>query len=376
MPEQIAHALRSALQTLIIVAIVGCGGGDGAVSPPACTISAVTISPTPATVAAGSSTTLTANVTSANCGSLSTTWQSSATSVATVDNAGVVHGIVPGTTTITATVSGQSGSTVVTVGPGPILTVSSVTPAANALGVGIEGSIKVTFSEPINASTATAANVRLTAGAASVAGAITVAGNVVTLTPSAPLTEFNTVYTVTVSPSLSSTAGDYLAANQVSTFTTAFLDPIYYYHITNELQGPAKALDTFNGSPFGCFIAGLGNFFGQFWYADPLAGQDGYYALRNSLQLDARQLDGSATQSGCGLVPTPTSGPVPTGQAWKIVPYGAAFPTGYRLQDLTFGASQSLDAPAANAGSTSIPSMQPTVAASSQVWYFTRSGHR
>ena len=245
MPEPIGRALRSALQTLLIVAIAACGGSDSAVNPPLCTISAVAISPTPATVAAGSSTTLRANVTSAHCGSLPTTWQSSATSIATVDTAGVVHGIALGTATITASVNGQSGSTVLTVGPGPILTVSSATPAANALNVGIGGSIKITFSEPINAATATASNIRLATGGATVAGTIAVAGNVVTLTPASPLTEFNTVYTVTISPSVSSTAGNYLAASQASTFTTTLLDPTYYYDITNELQGPAKALDTF-----------------------------------------------------------------------------------------------------------------------------------
>jgi len=165
----------------------------------------------------------------------------------------VVHGVALGTATITATVSGQSGSTVVTVGPGAILTVSSVTPAANALSVGIEGSIKITFSEPINASTATASNVRVAVGAATVAGTIAVAGNVITVTPTAPLTEFNTVYTVAVTPGVLSTTGNYLAANQSSTFTTTFLDPSYYYRITNELQGPSKALDTFSNT-FACFM--------------------------------------------------------------------------------------------------------------------------
>jgi len=375
MSEQTGRALWFAGRAWIIIAAVACGGSDGSVSPPACTVSAVAISPTPATVAAGSTTTLTANVASAHCGSLATSWQSSATSIATVDNAGVVHGVALGTATITATVSGQSGSTVVTVGPGAILTVSSVTPAANALSVGIEGSIKITFSEPINASTATASNVRVAVGAATVAGTIAVAGNVITVTPTAPLTEFNTVYTVAVTPGVLSTTGNYLAANQSSTFTTTFLDPSYYYRITNELQGPSKALDTFSNT-FACFMGDLGNFQGQHWYAVPIVGQAGYYQLRNLFQLDARQLDGAATQSGCGLVATPTSGSVPTGQAWKIVPYGAPYATGYRLQDLTFGASQSLDAAAATNGGLSIPIMQATAAAVSQVWYFTRTIHR
>ena len=315
-------------------------------------------------------------MTSAHCGSLSTTWQSSATSIATVDNAGVVHGIAPGTATITASVNGQSGSTVLTVGPGPILTVSSATPAANALNVGIDGSIKITFSEPINAATATASNIRLATGGVTVAGTIAVAGNVVTLTPASPLTEFNTVYTVTISPSVSSTAGDYLAANQASTFTTALLDPTYYYRITNELQGPTKALDT-----FGSTIRVLHCWPRRFRrpaVRRPLCRPGRVLSLRNLFQLDARQLDGagSATPNGCGLVAPPTSGPVPTGQAWKIVPFGAAYPTGYRLQDLFSGANQSLDAPVANAGSTSIPLMQPTSTSTSQVWYFTRLFHR
>jgi hypothetical protein len=290
----------------------------------------------------------------------------------------MVHGVAPGTAAITATVSGQSGSTVLTVGPGPILTVSSVTPAANALNVGIGGPIKVTFSEPISATTATASNIRLAAAGATITGTIAVAGNVVTLTPGSPLTEFNTVYTVTVSPSVLSTAGDYVAANQASTFTTVFLDPTYYYRITNELQGPAKALDTYGSTPHGCFIGDLGEYSGQDWYAVPIVGQDGYYTLRNLFQLDAEQLDaaGSGTPNACGLVAPPTSGPVPTAQAWKIVPFGAAYPKGYRLQDLLSGANQSLDAPVANVGNTSVPMMQPTSTSTSQVWYFTRRFHR
>ena len=242
MQEQIGRALRSALQTLLIVAVAACGGSDSAVNPPPCTISAVAISPTPATVAAGSSTTLRANVTSAHCGSLPTTWQSSATSIATVDTAGVVHGVALGTATITASVNGQSGSTVLTVGPGPILTVSSATPAANALNVGIGGSIKITFSEPINAATATAAKLARM-GRRGGRRNDAVVGNVVTLTAASPLTD-SIPSMGTVSPSVSSTAGNYLAASQASTFTTTLLDPAYYYDITNELQGPTKALDT------------------------------------------------------------------------------------------------------------------------------------
>ena len=316
-------------------------------------------------------------MTSAHCGSLSATWQSSATSIATVDDAGVVHGIAPGTATITASVNGQSGSAVVTVGPGPVLTVSSAAPAANALSVGIESSVKITFSEPINAATATPSNIRLAAGGATVTGTIAVAGNVVTLTPTSPLTEFNTVYTVTISPSVSSIAGNYLAANQVSTFTTVLLDPTYYYRITNELQGPAKALDT-AGLTFACFVPDIGNFSGQFWYATPVAvppnapGQEAYFIFKNAFQLETKALDGSALPNRCGLVATPSSGVVGTGQAWMIVPFGAAFPKGYRLQNLMFGNNQSLDAPAATSGSSSAPLMQPTSTSTSQVWYFTR----
>ncbi|MBI3888291.1 Ig-like domain-containing protein [Candidatus Nomurabacteria bacterium] len=72
-----------------------------------------------------------------------TTFASSDTAVATVDNTGMVTGVADGTSTITATaVSGDvtvTGTTVVTVGPAtvtPVLTSVTVTPATPSVAVG------------------------------------------------------------------------------------------------------------------------------------------------------------------------------------------------------------------------------------------------
>lgn len=103
--------------------------------------------------------------------------------------------------------------------------VAAVTPLAGATGVATTTSIAVTFSEPMDRATLTAAAVRLSADTTPVATALVVAADdrSVTLTPSAPLS-INTLYTVTVDATARDRAANPLAAPFVSTFRTVSPD--------------------------------------------------------------------------------------------------------------------------------------------------------
>lgn len=138
-PAHIAIALESedmrrALllsAALILSAACGGGGGDGVAgpsqvqTPPA--VASVTVSLGVAQLTPSGTTTATSETRSAN-GTVLTgrvvTWSSSAQAVATVSSAGVVTAVAVGTTTISATSEGRSGSAVITVAPVPVATVT------------------------------------------------------------------------------------------------------------------------------------------------------------------------------------------------------------------------------------------------------------
>ena len=298
------------------------------------------------------------------------TWASSSATIATVSPAGLITGITAGTATITATSEGRSGQLVVTVTrvPTASLTITSVTPAANATNVGIETPIRIQFSDAINATSVTSTTFRVTAGSATVAGTFAVSGNAVTFTPSAPLTEFNTAYTVTVTSGVLSTAGDFLAAQSASTFTTVFWDPAFYYRITNQSLGAAQALDTFSNS-FQCFMGVTGNASGQFWY---FVATQGGYAMKNQFQGDPRALEGADGIMPCFLTTLPPTGYF-TGQTWNAVAV-PQFPNTYRLQNVNTGTARSLDVAVTN--NTASPRMVATANTAAQAWLFTRLGKR
>ena len=100
--------------------------------------------------------------------------------------------------------------------------VNSTTPAANATGVAVSANLTATFSEPIDATTLTAATFTVTQGSTPVAGAVTyVAGtSIATFTPTSPLS-FNTAYTANLSTGIKDLAGNGLAAAKTWSFTTA-----------------------------------------------------------------------------------------------------------------------------------------------------------
>lgn len=131
----------AAIAFLINTAVVACGGGGdvGPTSPPPDptppVVSSVAVTPTALTLVVNAEQTLTATPL-ANGQAVSgrtATWASAAPNIATVSASGVVRGVAPGTTNITATVDGQIGAAVVSVeNPAPRLT--SLAPTTTIAG--------------------------------------------------------------------------------------------------------------------------------------------------------------------------------------------------------------------------------------------------
>ena len=131
-----AFARASAPSVALIIATAfasACAGGGsdngkGIVEQPAvCTVSAVSITPSSASVFLGATAQLLATPTSQNCTPVPTaSWTSSAPGVATVSTTGLVTAVAAGTTTITVTVGAASGTANITVSLAPVgsLTIS------------------------------------------------------------------------------------------------------------------------------------------------------------------------------------------------------------------------------------------------------------
>jgi hypothetical protein len=101
-------------------------------------------------------------------------------------------------------------------------TVTSIVPAASAVGVPTNTSISVAFSEAMDPATLTGASVTLTGpGAAAIAGSVSyaIAGKAAIFTPSSVLAA-NTLFSATVTTAAKDLAGNALAANKTWTFTT------------------------------------------------------------------------------------------------------------------------------------------------------------
>lgn len=100
-------------------------------------VGAVVVSPSPAQLLVGQSVTLTVQITDATGRIVdrAKSFASDAPGIATVDQAGVVRGVSPGTTIVRVTSEGQVGTTTVVVSRVPVASVS-VTPASASLLVG------------------------------------------------------------------------------------------------------------------------------------------------------------------------------------------------------------------------------------------------
>lgn len=125
------------------VLLASCSGGDSPTTPPAppsgpAPVAAVALNPSGGTIEVGETLQLTATTRDASGNSLSgrsVVWVSSSSAVATVGSSGLVTGVSPGSTTITATSEGQSASVTVLVERAAVASVS-VSPTVDTLQVG------------------------------------------------------------------------------------------------------------------------------------------------------------------------------------------------------------------------------------------------
>lgn len=134
---------RNAIGLLSLLAgLAGCGGGSGTTPtpppPPPNTVASVTVSPGSLNLVVGVSSALTATALSASgtpIAGKTPVWASSNTGVATVATDGIVTAVGPGTSTVTATVDGISGSATVTVIL-PLAASVTVSPTSATLDLG------------------------------------------------------------------------------------------------------------------------------------------------------------------------------------------------------------------------------------------------
>jgi plastocyanin len=127
------NRLRQITAAIAITLLASCGGGGGDDPTPDTTVASVAVTG-PATVAPGSTIQLSAaakNAGGTTLAGLATSWSASPTSVATVNSSGLVTGVANGAATITATISGVSGTRAVTVQQVVISASASVTADAS-----------------------------------------------------------------------------------------------------------------------------------------------------------------------------------------------------------------------------------------------------
>ena len=140
----------------------GCGGVPNS-DPPAKTLAAMSITPATFPLVVGGTQQLTATATYSDGSkadiSASASWASSNKTVATVNLAGMVTAVAAGTATISANLTGQSGSAAVTVGSTRSLVSISITPGSAALTVGSTKQLTATA----NYSDGSAANINSSA---------------------------------------------------------------------------------------------------------------------------------------------------------------------------------------------------------------------
>lgn len=101
-------------------------------------------------------------------------------------------------------------------------TVSSTSPADNATGVAINGSITATFSETMDASTISTTTFTLKQGTTPVSGTVTYSGTTATFTPSFNLS-YSTTYTATITTGVKDAAGNAMASNYTWSFNSTVM---------------------------------------------------------------------------------------------------------------------------------------------------------
>jgi uncharacterized protein YjdB len=141
-----SHHARSVALTLglsLLLAIAGCGGTSSSTGtgPTSKTLKSITAAPAQASIAVGTTEQFTATATysdgSTADATQSATWTDSDSKIASITSSGIAKAVAPGSTTVTASLDGISGSATLTV-PTPPKTLNSiaVSPASPGILVG------------------------------------------------------------------------------------------------------------------------------------------------------------------------------------------------------------------------------------------------
>ncbi len=147
------HTRRALLTAAAaILLITSCGKKEETVG-----VSSVTVTPSRIEIIEGGSAALSASVSPEAASDRAVAWSSSDRSVATVDKAGTVQGLKPGTATVTATAEGKSGTCTVTV-KAKVVPVTGVDVKPWSVTIGANGTTKLTCT--VAPSNATNRNVR------------------------------------------------------------------------------------------------------------------------------------------------------------------------------------------------------------------------
>jgi Bacterial Ig-like domain len=280
-----------------------------------------------------------------------------------VSPSGVLTALQPGAAVIRATIGKRAQDLALSVLPAVTATVA---PLSGTIDVPIDAGIGISFSQPIDPSTVTAASVTVTRNGVPVTAARIVQGSVVTITPIVPLVEFNSTYVVSVSTAVRSLVGTRLAAPLTSTFTTILWDPNYTYRLTTNALGNGTSLGLLSDLRT-CSMEPSSSSTSQSWYFLPIVGSGGYFTMRNVAAGPSVALEGADSPFACFLF---TDGVVFTGMIWRAVPASPFAPTTFYLQSLNYGAAKALGAV------SGVPQMLPTGNNTSQFWTFTRLGRR
>jgi uncharacterized protein YjdB len=119
--------------------------------PPPPVVTTVTVAPPSASIVAGTTTTLQATVKDQNGNGMTgqtVTWSTSNAVAATVNSTGVVSGVAAGSATITATSSGKSGTSAITVtAVAPVVTTVTVAPTSASIVAGATTTLQATVKD-------------------------------------------------------------------------------------------------------------------------------------------------------------------------------------------------------------------------------------
>lgn len=142
------HRLHLLVATIVLSA-VSCGGGGEPTIPPLPPVSAVEITPNSASLTVGQTSQLSVSLKDPSGTILSgrsLAWSSANAAVASVSTTGLVTGLASGTTTISVTSEGRTGSASVTVLPMPVSTVV-VSPSTGSVQAGQTVQLTATLSD-------------------------------------------------------------------------------------------------------------------------------------------------------------------------------------------------------------------------------------